>query len=178
MPYGDIVPFVVTAVESIREMILYHGSNIIVQNPKLMPQVRALDFGRAFYLTSDFEQAARWARTSVLRRGDGIATVSSFELEETGLSSLNILRFDSPNVEWLRFVTRNRAEQIDDSGYDVVAGPVANDNTMPVLNLYFKGAYSEEEALRRLLPQRLRDQYAMKTERALACLLFKEARTV
>ena len=143
-----------------------------------MPQVRALDFGRVFYLTSDFEQAAKWARTSVLRRGNGIATVSSFELDESRLATLNVLRFEAPNVEWLRFVTRNRAEQIDDSGYDVVAGPVANDNTMPVLNLYFKGAYSEEEALKRLLPQRLSDQYAMKTEEALACLSFKEERIV
>ena len=143
-----------------------------------MPQVRALDFGQAFYLTSDFEQAAKWARTSVLRRGDGIASVSSFELDELRLTTLNVLRFDAPNVEWLRFVTRNRAEQIDDSGYDVVAGPVANDNTMPVLNLYFKGAYSEEEALKRLLPQRLRDQYAMKTEAELECFSFKEARRV
>lgn len=143
-----------------------------------MPQVRALDFGQAFYLTSDFEQAAKWARTSVLRRGDGIASVSSFELDELRLTTLNVLRFDAPNVDWLRFVTRNRAEQIDDSGYDVVAGPVANDNTMPVLNLYFKGAYSEEEALKRLLPQRLRDQYAMKTEAALECISFKEARRV
>ena len=159
-------------------MILYHGSNVIVREPKLMPQVRALDFGRAFYLTSDFEQAAKWARTSVLRRGEGVATVSSFELDESRLSALNFLRFDSPNAEWLRFVTRNRTEQIDDSGHDVVAGPVANDNTMPVLNLYFKGAYSEEEALKRLLPQRLSDQYAMKTGDALACLSFKEARTV
>ena len=143
-----------------------------------MPQTRALDFGKAFYLTSDFEQAAKWARTSVLRRGDGVATVSSFELDESRLSALNVLRFDAPNADWLRFVTRNRAEQIDDSGYDIVAGPLANDNTMPVLNLYFKGAYSEEEALKRLLPQRLRDQYAMKTENALACLSFKEERAV
>ena len=159
-------------------MILFHGSNLAVSKPKLMPQVRALDFGRAFYLTSNFEQAAKWARTSVLRRSDGIATVSSFELDEATLSRQNVLRFDAPNVEWLRFVTRNRAEQIDDSGFDAVIGPVANDNTMPVLNLYFKGAYSEEEALKRLLPQRLSDQYAMKTDSALGCLSFKEARTV
>lgn len=159
-------------------MILYHGSNVVVQEPKLMPQTRALDFGRAFYLTSNFEQAAKWARTSVLRRGDGVATVSSFELNESRLAALNVLRFDAPNADWLRFVTRNRAEQVDDSGYDIVAGPVANDNTMPVLNLYFKGAYSEEEALKRLLPQRLRDQFAMKTEEALACLSYKESRSL
>lgn len=161
-----------------RRMVLYHGSNVVVREPRLMPQVRALDFGRAFYLTSNFEQSAKWARTSVLRRNDGVATVSSFELDESMLSRLNVLRFDAPNVEWLRFVARNRAEQIDDSACDVVIGPVANDNTMPVLNLYFKGAYSEEEALKRLLPQRLSDQYAMKTGNALGCLSFKEARAV
>lgn len=101
-------------------MKLFHGSNVEVVTPKLMPMVRALDFGRAFYLTSDFEQASRWAKTSVLRRGEGVA----------------------------------------------------------VVNLYFKGAYSEEEALRRLLPQRLRDQFAMKTDAALGCLTFLEGRNV
>ena len=156
-------------------MILYHGSNVVVEEPKLMPRTRALDFGRAFYLTSDPEQAAKWARTSVLRREGGVATVSLFDLDEVRLQALRVLRFNAPDTGWLRFVTRNRAEQIDDSGYDIVVGPVANDNAMPVLNLYFKGAYSEEEAVRRLLPQRLRDQYALKTEAAISCLTFKEA---
>lgn len=156
-------------------MVLYHGSNIVVRNPRLMPQKRALDFGNAFYLTSDLGQASKWARTSVLRHGQGVAIVSSFAFDESSLRDLEVLRFDAPNAEWLDFVTRNRAEHIDDSGCDVIIGPVANDNTMPVLNLYFKGAYSKEEALKRLLPQKLHDQYAIKTERALACLSFKEA---
>ncbi len=139
-----------------------------------MPKARALDFGRAFYLTSDISQASKWARTSTLRRGEGAATVSSYFFDERHLSILGFLKFDGPTAEWLRFVSRNRIEDIDDSGYDIVSGPVANDNTMPVLNLFFKGAYTEEEALRRLLPQRLRDQFAFKTERAIACLVFKE----
>lgn len=54
----------------------------------LMPSVRALDFGRAFYLTSDFEQASRWARTAVLRRGDGSAVVSVYEFDEAAASVL------------------------------------------------------------------------------------------
>lgn len=156
-------------------MILYHGRNVAVEAPKLMPRVRALDFGQAFYLTSDREQATKWAKTSVLRRGEGVAIVSVYKVDEAGLSALRVLRFDGPTADWLRFVSRNRSERIDDSDYDVVCGPVANDNTMPVLNLYFKGAYTEDEALRRLLPQRLRDQFAFKTEDALACLSFKEA---
>ena len=159
-------------------MRLYHGSNVEVATPKLMPRVRALDFGRAFYLTSNLEQASRWARTSVLRRGEGTAVVSVYEFDEVVASALRMLRFDEPDAAWLQYVTRNRTGFADDADYDIVAGPVANDNTMPVLNLYFKGAYSEEEALRRLLPQRLKDQYALKTEPALACLTFLEGRFV
>lgn len=147
----------------------------MVEVPKLMPWVRALDFGQAFYLTSDREQAAKWAKTSVLRRGEGLAIVSLYEVDDARLGALRVLRFDGPTADWLRFVSRNRNGRIDDSSYDVVRGPVANDNTMPVLNLYFKGAYTEDEALRRLLPQRLRDQFAFKTEDALSCLSFKEA---
>ena len=159
-------------------MRLYHGSNVEVATPKLMPRVRALDFGRAFYLTSDFEQASRWARTTVLRRDDGRAIVSVYEFDETAASLLRMLRFEEPNAAWLKYVTRNRTGLADDTDYDIVAGPVANDNTMPVLNLYFKGAYSEEEALRRLLPQRLKDQFALKSDAALACLAFMEGRAV
>ncbi len=157
-------------------MKLYHGSNVEVPTPELLPSVRALDFGRGFYLTSDFDQAARWARTAVLRRGEGSAVVSVYEFDEVAVSSLTILRFDSPDSGWLKYVTRNRTRPSDDLDFDIVIGPVANDNTMPVLNLYFKGAYSEEEALRRLLPQRLKDQFAMKSEAALSCLKFLEGR--
>ena len=104
--------------------------------------------------------------------------VSVYEFDEVVASALRMLRFDEPDAAWLQYVTRNRTGFADDADYDIVAGPVANDNTMPVLNLYFKGAYSEEEALRRLLPQRLKDQYALKTESALACLTFLEGRFV
>ena len=159
-------------------MRLYHGSNVAVLKPRLMPCVRALDFGRAFYLTSDFEQASRWARTAVLRRSDGRAVVSVYGFDETAASVLRTLRFEEPNAAWLKYVMRNRTGLADDTDYDIVTGPVANDNTMPVLNLYFKGAYSEEEALRRLLPQRLKDQFALKSDAALKCLTFLEERVV
>ena len=159
-------------------MILFHGSNQVVESPCLMPKARALDFGQAFYLTTDFSQAAKWAKTAVLRRGEGVATVSSYSIDEARLAKLQWLKFDGPTAEWLRFVSRNRIEDKDDSEADVVSGPVANDNTMPVLNLFFKGAYTESEALQRLLPQRLRDQFAFKTELAISCLSFKEAVTV
>ncbi len=45
---------------------------------------------------------------------------------------------------------------------------------MPVLSLYFAGFYTEEEALKRLLPQKLKDQYAFKTKWALETLKYSE----
>lgn len=153
-------------------MRLYHGSNEEVRNPELRPMTRALDFGRAFYLTTDREQAIKWARTTTLRRGDGAPTVSFYEVDDSRLAELSRLEFTSPDSKWLHYISRNRNQSVDDSSADVVIGPVANDNTMPVLNLYFKGSYTEEEALRRLLPQKLRDQVAMKSVRALAELRF------
>lgn len=159
-------------------MTLYHGSNVAVGTPEIRPLVRALDFGRAFYLTSSEEQAVKWAKTSTLRQGAGSPTVSVFDVDENRFDGLAVLKFQEPTVEWLQYVSKNRNQGVDDSDADVVIGPVANDNTMPVLNLYFKGAYTEEEALRRLLPQRLRDQFAFKTERSLTSLKFIESREV
>ncbi len=153
-------------------MLLYHGSNEEVSKPELRPLTRAVDFGRAFYLTTDREQAIKWAKTTTLRRAEGEPIVSIFEIEDRKFTELNRLVFTSPDSDWLRYISHNRNLGIDDSSADVVMGPVANDNTMPVLNLYFKGAYTEEEALRRLLPQKLRDQVAFKSERALSHLTF------
>lgn len=159
-------------------MRLYHGSNEEVCRPELRPLTRALDFGRAFYLTTDHEQAIKWAKTTTLRRAEGAPTVSVYEIDDGKFSELTRLEFSSPDSTWLRYISRNRNLGVDDSAADVVVGPVANDNTMPVLNLYFKGSYTEEEALRRLLPQKLRDQVAIKTERALSMLRFVGSETV
>ena len=51
---------------------------------------------------------------------------------------------------------------------------MANDTTMPILNLYLNGIYDKKEALKRLLPQKLKDQYAFKTEKVLEKLKFVE----
>ena len=57
-------------------MILYHGSNIIVDSPKLLKVQRSLDFGKGFYTTRDFEQAKKWAERSTRIRKDGNPVIS------------------------------------------------------------------------------------------------------
>ena len=90
------------------------------------------------------------------------------------MNKLRVLRFEVPDVDWLRFVVANRTGRPLGSDWDVVAGPVANDQTATTIELFLNGSYDEEEALRRLLPQKLKDQYAFKTEEALALLHFEE----
>ncbi|MCF0241861.1 MAG: DUF3990 domain-containing protein [Treponema sp.] len=158
-------------------MLLYHGSNVQVSNPQIIDSDRRLDFGKGFYLTSSFEQAKRWAELTVKRRGSGKGCVSVFEFDESRLSELKILQFTQAQKEWLEYVTLNRKNQeIPNDDYDIVIGPVANDKTMPVISLYFSGVYDIDETIKRLMPQKLHDQYTFRTEEALKTLCFSEVR--
>lgn len=58
--------------------------------------------------------------------------------------------------------------------WDIIVGPVANDQTASVIDLFLDGMYDEQEAIRRLLPQKLKDQYAFKTARAIHLLRCKK----
>lgn len=153
-------------------MKLYHGSNLKIENPVIFDSKRALNFGKGFYLTTDLEQAKKWSILMTRRRECGIPTVSVFEYNDN--NNLKILRFCCANKEWLHFITNNRKMINDSNDYDVVIGPVANDNTMSVINLYLSGEYDENEALKRLLPQKLKDQVVFKTDESLEYLEFKE----
>lgn len=159
-------------------MILYHGSNVEVKEPILLKVQRELDFGKGFYTTSDMEQAARWAWRTAKRRGESNAFVTVYEVNEDELKNIRLLSFDSPNVEWLNLVVKNRKGEYIAENWDIISGPVADDQTAQVIDLYLEGAYDEEEAIRRFLTQRLKDQYAFKTNEALKLLIFKEVITI
>lgn len=158
-------------------MLLYHGSNIEVSKPQILESDRCLDFGKGFYLTSSFEQAKRWAELTVKRRETGKATVSVFDFDDISVSDLKILHFTQAQKEWLEYVTMNRKNQtISNDDYDIVIGPVANDRTMPVISLYFAEIYDIEETIKRLMPQKLCDQYTFRTEKAIKKLKFVEVK--
>lgn len=155
-------------------MVLYHGSNVEVREPKLIPSKRLLDFGAGIYLTSDFEQAKKWAIRTTKNRGENKPLVSSFNVEEKQMNSLNILLFKIPDKDWLKYISENRTGKAKDEGHDIIIGPVANDQAIRTINNYLKGYFSEDIAIQLLLPQKLKDQYTFKTERALDILDFSE----
>ncbi|MBR1742397.1 MAG: DUF3990 domain-containing protein [Lachnospiraceae bacterium] len=49
-------------------MLVYHGSYLPVERPKIIVSNRTLDFGRGFYTTTNYEQAEEWARKVLKRR--------------------------------------------------------------------------------------------------------------
>ena len=149
-----------------------------MKEPILLKVQRELDFGKGFYTTSDMEQAARWAWRTAKRRGESNAFVTVYEVNEDELKNIRLLSFDSPNVEWLNLVVKNRKGEYIAENWDIISGPVADDQTAQVIDLYLEGAYDEEEAIRRFLTQRLKDQYAFKTNEALKLLIFKEVITI
>ena len=159
-------------------MILYHGSSIEVKKPILLKNQRELDFGKGFYTTSDLEQAARWAERTAKRRGESNAFVTVYEVNEDELKNIRLLSFDLPNVEWLNFVVKNRKGEYIAGDWDIISGPVADDQTAQVIDLYLEGAYDEEEAIRRFLTQKLKDQYTFKTKEAINLLKYKEVITL
>ena len=158
-------------------MRLFHGSNTAVLAPRILAADRRLDFGPGFYLTSDLEQAKKWAVLTTERRGKGSAQVTVYDFPDRMPSELRVLTFQRPDAAWLQYTARNRKVAGASDDYDIVIGPVANDKTLPVISAYYAGIYDESETIRRLLPQRLRDQYAFKTDRAVNLLIPREVLT-
>lgn len=63
-------------------MILYHGSNVTVEYPRLIKQNRYLDFGFGFYTTTNREQAVSFAQKVTDRRRKGEATLNIYSIDE------------------------------------------------------------------------------------------------
>ena len=154
-------------------MILYHGSNLVVSEPKLVAQNRFLDFGYGFYTTTNRAQAVGFADKVTKRRKDGVPTVSVYEIdEEKAFSECSVLRFDAPNEAWLDFVSANRAGQYEGIAYDFIYGPVADDDVYTTFTLYTAGVLTKEQTIETLKVKKLYNQLVLTTDKALSYLKF------
>ncbi len=152
-----------------KRMRLYHGSDQIVEKPRILEPNRRMDFGKGFYTTQSYKQAERWARDVRRKRGADHAYVSEYEYNESG--RLRVLVFDGPTEEWLDFVETNRLKG-DLHDYDIVIGPVADEGVYYVLLLYESGAISSEETIIRLEAARLDGQVLFHTDKSLDDIVF------
>lgn len=155
-------------------MILYHGSNVAIEEIDLSLCNPYKDFGKGFYLTDIKSQAEDMAVRRVRLSGFGIPTITSFEFDETALNdkSLHTLSFPRVSVEWAKFVLDNR--DIEHKGfshdYDIVVGPVADDTVAFQLRRYLLGGISLESLVHELEFKGLNSQYFFGTKLAISKL--------
>lgn len=154
-------------------MIIYHGSNLTVETPKILVPNRYLDFGTGFYTTTNFDQALSFAGKVTMRKKCGRSTVSIYELDERIFTESKILNFDTANEAWLNLVSNNRSGIAPSEQYDLIIGPVANDDVYQTFVLYSAGIYTKEQTIEALKIKQLYNQYVFTTEHSLSFLRFK-----
>ena len=155
-------------------MKLYHGSNVEIVKIDLSKSRPFKDFGRAFYLSPNEQQAWERAYAAITIWG-GEPCVSTFEFDENQLTSdeLNVLRFDAYTEEWADFIfaNRERRKPVFQHGYDIVYGPIANDKVGEQVALFKGGYITRERFLRKIMHMRgITFQYAFCSELAISKL--------
>ena len=153
-------------------MVVYHGGTEVVAKPEIRTRLRMPDFGTGFYTTSSEEQAVRWAKHVRLIRGESSAVVTSYDVSGFHAGELVVKKFESVTEEWFDAVIACRGGNDVFTGFDVVIGPVANDNVYQTIRFFETGVYSKDEAMRRLLAERLFNQVSFKTAASLDCLKY------
>ena len=150
-------------------MKIYHGSDTVVQKPRILHSKRRMDFGSGFYTTQSRTQAEKWARSVRRRRDSPEAFVTEFDYEEK--PEMNVLIFDGPFAEWFDFIIRNRKGTFTHD-YDIIIGPVADDSVYDTLFLFESGYITREEAIRKLNSAKLDGQILFHTDKSLECITY------
>ena len=115
-------------------MILYHGSNVIVKEPRILEDGFYKDFGYGFYCTSLEKQAKRWALT---KRKNHIVNKYKYCPDER----LRIKFFEDMTEEWLQFIVNCRLGLRHE--YDIVEGPMADDTIWDYFEDYMAARISK-----------------------------------
>jgi len=128
-------------------MIVFHGGLEEIVKIDLSKAIPHKDFGKGFYTTKIREQAEVWAR----RRGKRSGTqgfVSVFKFYEVAFEhpDYKTLRFPGYSKEWFDFVLSNRDKNtvLPVHDYDIVEGPVADDDVYRRIDHYLDGKISKE----------------------------------
>ena len=168
---ADLIPEVI-------DIKLYHGSNHTIKQPDPNFSKRSkMDFGKAFYTTTSEEQARRFTHLVLSRnKGNGTKTINIYDFDISAFSDLKIKDFQDKIDEWFDYVEKNRRHSKQSyCDYDIVIGPVADDNIQETFLLYEAEVIDKQEAIKRLKLEVLEDQLAFKSPMSVTYLRFLES---
>lgn len=160
-------------------MILYHGSEKIIEQPIYGQGNLRNDYGRGFYCTENEELAKEWACSN---NQNGFA--NKYELD---LKGLNVLHLNSEKynlLNWLAVLTKNRTYwenstiselakkylsenfMVDTSGCDVIIGYRADDSYFSFAQDFVAGAISYRQLGEAMHLGKLGEQVVLMSSRA------------
>ncbi|MDR0606423.1 MAG: DUF3990 domain-containing protein [Bacteroidales bacterium] len=134
-------------------MKVYHGSYTKIIEIDLSKSRDNRDLGKGFYVTSIRSQAEYWAvRMGKLHGTEGVITEFTFYDNAFTHWELKTLQFDRYTEAWLDFVVKNRDPHasIPAHDYDIVEGPIANDNVADRIVDYLDNRVSKTDFLQEL----------------------------
>ena len=169
-------------------MIVYHGSDHIIELPVYNGSKRTNDYGCGFYTTKSPELAKEWACSD---NRDGFA--NRYELDLNGLSILNLNVPEYTILNWLAILARYRtywqnssiAEEaknylhehffIDPSGYDIIIGYRADDSYFTFAQDFISGAISLAKLSEAMRLGKLGEQIVLKSRESFTHIQFTGA---
>ena len=162
-------------------MTLYHGTNVDIQSIDLALCRPYKDFGRGFYTTKLRQQAQKMAeRVARIYGGSPVVNVYEFDNSLLKTSILNIKDFGiTPSESWALFVMNNRNRAFTDFNnlncnfdckYDIVCGPIADDDMTMLFRQYQSGLISFESLIKGMTFKEITSQYSFHTEKAVQFL--------
>ena len=166
-------------------MLVYHGSDHIIEKPVYHGSKRTNDYGYGFYTTESIELAKEWACSD---QRNGFANIYEFNPE-----GLSVLHLNSPEyniLNWLAILTKYRsywqngsiAEEaknylqqhffVDPAPYDVIVGYRADDSYFTFAQDFVAGAISLKKLSEAMRLGKLGEQIVLKTEKAFEHIRF------
>ena len=169
-------------------IVLYHGSNEIIEKPLYGKGKEYNDYGKGFYCTEHIELAKEWACNKGI---DGFA--NEYELELSGLKILNLSSEEYTILHWLALLIEHRRFRIttpvmqrgvqwlkdhffiDISEYDLIIGYRADDSYFSFARSFLSNEISLKQLSYAMKLRKLGEQVVLKSEKAFQHLTFTSA---
>ena len=147
-------------------ILIYHSTNVIIENPHIVNTSYFKDFGYGFYTTEIRNQAEKWTR----KKNPKIVNI--YDLDLAYKKELNNKVFISMTEDWLDFIAFCRSG--GSHSYDTVEGPMADDTVFTYVDDFLSGLISREAFWELCKFKYPTHQLVFNTDKSLEYLKFKE----
>lgn len=169
-----------------KEIILYHGSEKIIENPVFGAGKKNNDFGLGFYCTESNDLAKEWAVSSL---NDGFS--NKYTLDTEYLKVLNLNSSDYTILNWIAILVEHRlfsiktpvarrAKQylidyfsINVNAYALIIGYRADDSYFDYAESFLNNTISVEQLAQAMRLGKLGEQIVIKSQFAFSNLKFE-----